>query len=45
MTGGRAMRALRVRHLFVAALAVGVVSLLPATAGAHPEACAGNGLF
>ena len=31
------MRALRVRHLFVAALAIGVVSLLPASAGAHPE--------
>jgi hypothetical protein len=34
------MRALRVRHLFAAALTMGVVALIPATAGAHPEACA-----
>ena len=39
------MRAPRVRHLCVAALAVGAVALLPATAGAHPEACAESGLF
>jgi hypothetical protein len=34
-----------VRHLFVAALAIGAVSLLPASAGAHPEACAETSLF
>ena len=39
------MRAPRVRHLFIAALAVGVVALLPASAGAHPEACLGNAAF
>ena len=39
------MRAPRVRHLCVAALAVGAVALLPATAGAHPEACAETGAF
>jgi hypothetical protein len=39
------MRALRVRHLFFAALAVGAVAVLPATAGAHPEECAASGTF
>jgi hypothetical protein len=39
------MRALRVRHLFIAALAVGAVAVLPATAGAHPEECAASGTF
>ena len=39
------MRALRVRHLFIAALAVGAVALLPASAGAHPEECAATGAF
>jgi hypothetical protein len=39
------MSALRVRHLFIAALTVGVVSLLPATAGAHPEECAATCAF
>ena len=39
------MRALRVRHLFIAALAIGAVAMLPASAGAHPEACAETGLF
>jgi hypothetical protein len=39
------MRALRVRHLFVAGLAIGAVALLPASAGAHPEACVETGLF
>ena len=39
------MSALRVRHLFIAALAVGAVAVLPATAGAHPEACAATGAF
>jgi len=34
------MRALRVRHLCIAALTVGAVAMLPASAGAHPEACA-----
>ena len=34
------MSAPRVRHLFIAALAVGAVAMLPASAGAHPEACA-----
>ena len=34
------MRAPRVRHLFIAALTVGAVAMLPASAGAHPEACA-----
>ena len=39
------MRALRVRHLFIAALAIGAVAVLPASAGAHPEACAARGTF
>jgi hypothetical protein len=39
------MSALRVRHLFIAALAIGAVSMLPATAGAHPEECAATGAF
>ncbi len=39
------MTAPRVRHLFIAALAVGAVAVLPATAGAHPEECAATGAF
>ncbi len=39
------MRAPRVRHLCIAALTIGAVALLPATAGAHPEACANTGAF
>ena len=39
------MHARRVRHLVAATFAFGVVALLPASAGAHPEACAGAGLF
>ena len=39
------MRAPRVRHLFIAALAIGAVAVLPASAGAHPEACANTGAF
>jgi hypothetical protein len=34
-----------VRHLLGAAIAIGVVALLPATAAAHPEACANTGAF
>ena len=34
------MSAPRVRHLFVAALAMGAVAVLPSSAAAHPEACA-----
>ena len=39
------MSAPRVRHLFIAALAVGAVAVLPASAGAHPEECAATGAF
>jgi hypothetical protein len=39
------MRAPRVRHICIAALSVGAVALLPASAGAHPEACAETSLF
>jgi hypothetical protein len=39
------MRAPRVRHLLVAAIAIGVVALIPSTAAAHPEACAEKGVF
>jgi hypothetical protein len=39
------MRAPRVRHLLIAALAIGAVALLPASAGAHPEECAEAGAF
>jgi hypothetical protein len=39
------MRAPRVRHLFAAAVAMGVMALIPATAAAHPEACAETGAF
>jgi hypothetical protein len=39
------MRAPRVRHIWIAALSVGAVALLPASAGAHPEACAETGAF
>jgi hypothetical protein len=39
------MRAPRVRLLLIAALSVGAVALLPAAAGAHPEACAETGVF
>jgi hypothetical protein len=34
------MSARNVRHLFAAAIAVGVVAVLPSSAAAHPEACA-----
>ena len=34
------MYARHVRHLLAAGIAIGVVALLPATASAHPEACA-----
>ncbi len=39
------MNARRVRYLLVAAAATGAVALLPASAGAHPEACAATGAF
>jgi hypothetical protein len=39
------MRARSVRHLFAAAGVIGVVALLPAAAGAHPEECAATGAF
>jgi hypothetical protein len=39
------MSARRVRHLFAAAIALGVVALMPGSASAHPEECAANGLF
>jgi len=34
------MHARRVRHLLAATIALGVVALIPASASAHPEACA-----
>ncbi len=39
------MNARRVRHLFAAAIAFGVVALTPGSAGAHPEECATTGAF
>lgn len=39
------MRATHARHLLAAAGVIGLVALLPATAGAHPEECASNGAF
>jgi hypothetical protein len=39
------MHARTVRHLFAAVVALGVLALLPSAAGAHPEACADNGVF
>src|ERR687896_182958 len=38
--GGVSMHARRVRHLLAATIALGVVALVPASASAHPEACA-----
>ena len=39
------MRARHARHLLAAASVIGVVALLPATAGAHPEECAASNAF
>ena len=39
------MNARRVRFLLAATAATGAVALLPASAGAHPEACAATGAF
>jgi hypothetical protein len=39
------MRAIRARHVLLAALVCGAVAVLPGSAGAHPEECATTGAF